>query len=541
MRIHIGILFRAGEEDDALNLVRTLAHQHGVHTAKLFLVYNDMGPCRIERALNMFENVVLALPGRNLGVASGRSLLLRDSSFLDADICGFLDSDIVVALNFLESIVAIHEEHQPTGLFGPTILDFHSVRRASKDVILKSETEDGDSFMVFDDEALWSAIADAPEAIRPGHCGGTPDIRTAYLRTDALSDQLLSAHNKDHGRTVFKYNQESPEVVDEFRDCASRIPKALDASNVPGGASFFSPKLIEEIGTYDDIFSPYGMEDVDFAYRCELAGKRNIVALDHVLLHGVHDRHGTRRRLATFSWFQTLSHRAVALFFLKHAETPTKSYFEWAAAGFALDLSRNFNHSEVRFAAAIEGYQWAVEDWLRREKPKDKLLSSPPFSLREFDNFISDRNAQYSDIDGFAHAWALGFPGRQTNLGFTANPTVFILDRFTGLVNKIRLASYVDLPPSDKVALLRDEVLPEFVEYLLDTPLFMLRLAMTVGQTMRSADAERASANRKPNGNANRMAAIGATDQFLREIGGRELASELLFRIRRRLSFHKAA
>jgi len=248
---------------------------------------------------------------RNLGVAGGRKFLCSTEEFKASDVILFLDNDVIVPRGYVRKITGHLVSDPGMGAAGAVVLDIKQYY--SKLEKFKRDTGGliPSTYDVSIDDLKTMFLA-APTSKGLFHIGTHPNWVLAYLMPVAFIQTAFRKFAQYFGKKS-NFNTNLKEDI-RYLKLIESSPR-IEVSNIAGCCQSFRRSLLEEIGTFDDAFSPYGMEDVDFNVRAKKAGYRNFTMCDTWLLHGTDTRHKERNQEKSFE----NTYRVLTLFAYKHA------------------------------------------------------------------------------------------------------------------------------------------------------------------------------------------------------------------------------
>lgn len=301
--------------------LRTLDGQLGGARRRLLLL-NDERHAELQADLASLPHTTVITPGRNLGVAIGRNMLIREALDSGAELIVSLDDDLYVPLDYLTRVERwfndLSRDEPRLGVFGPSVLDFVSIEELLSETSI--ELGGGDPSLSTADlaTAIGTNIGDIPP--RAVYHLGIRNWADHYLRSNsprarrvrrflggalgASGPTVESSHELRHNR-IARESVLSP---------TAQAPCPVDT--LPGGASVFPRGLVEDIGLLDERFAPFGYEDADFCIRALRNGYRNYWMPGEIVLHDM-QRRSRQRSIAHFAY--TLG-RSRALLAANHAD-----------------------------------------------------------------------------------------------------------------------------------------------------------------------------------------------------------------------------
>lgn len=299
------------ETDVLLRAIESLAigMEDGVIVSVLL---NGGSDPQLKHKLSRFRFVRYYECPNNLGVAGGRVFLCNTKEFEQADVICILDNDVIVPRDYLRKMAAHLVSEKRTGVFGAVVLDIKGYYPALE----RFETGvSGTNEKVYDltCEDARSLFLAAPLARALYHIGSHRDWFMTYLTPWSLLQAHLNRLFKKLGkaRRFGAHLKDDTRYVQMIADGVDRF----EVSNIAGCCMAFRRSLVDEIGSFDQLFNPYGLEDVDFNVRAIKAGYKNYTVCDVWLLHGTDTRHVERPPEKASETF----YRVLTIFSFKHA------------------------------------------------------------------------------------------------------------------------------------------------------------------------------------------------------------------------------
>lgn len=247
----------------------------------------------------------------NLGVAGGRNFLFMTEEFKAADIICILDNDVVAPRDYLKKMATALLSDENIGGGGAVVLDikqYYSKLEPFKTPRAELKEENYD--LTCEDIRAMFFADPSPQNIY--HIGIHKNWFITYLTPLPLVynylNWILSKFKKKRRYSVTLKND--TKYVDKIVNDAGRF----ETSNIAGCSLSFRRELADRIGNFDDIFNPYGLEDVDFNVRAKKAGFRNYTLCDVWLLHGTDSRHKQREQEKVLENY----YRVLTIFAYKH-------------------------------------------------------------------------------------------------------------------------------------------------------------------------------------------------------------------------------
>jgi len=289
-RVNILILLRPQEEDVTIETIESVL-MNPYDDFTLSVLMNGGNSLRLKRLFQGNERIHYYESPRSLGVAGGRNALLQKKESRSADIIMILDNDVVCPIDYIQSITSFLLKQEDSGIVGPVIAD---VRYLNYKVVKHY----GD-YGVFGNRVFQIKSSEIRKYIlgdfypfRVYHMGTHPDSFYAYFSIMPKINSIISNVVSLVGINIrldpsLKYNTRYHIFLQQGKD-------KIQVTNVGGGAQTFRRSLIDQIGTYDNRFNPFGYEDVEFSIRSMGAGFKNYIDLNTWIYHGTDNRQKTR-------------------------------------------------------------------------------------------------------------------------------------------------------------------------------------------------------------------------------------------------------
>ncbi len=300
----IHILFMEHEIDATERVLASLTSQLQPHDHISLLLNGAVRP-DLRQRFSAFPNVHYHESAANLGVAGGRNFLFQQPESMITAATVLLDNDAVVPCDYLDRILTFLDAHPEAGIVGPVTLVYGRVAAAM--------TTNGNGFDVSD-----VTSADLLDALRQSrnpewidHLGTNPDWRNVYLHDRNAADILLSSCDLISDRIFYGLCKMDPQI------CGSLFngeEKPLPVANIAGCCQVFRRALLDEIGSLNTLFNPYGWEDVEFAVRALRQGYCNLIDTGTAILHGTDQRHADRAAWRGYGPYHTNQGRIGTLF-----------------------------------------------------------------------------------------------------------------------------------------------------------------------------------------------------------------------------------
>jgi len=227
----------------------------------------------------------------NLGVAGGRMFLFNTDEFKTADMICILDNDVVVPTDYLREIVTGLLSNNKIGVVGAIVMDI-------KEYIEKLESYKnhtgifGNKTYKISCQDLKRIFLTKPSSKGLYHIGTYKNWFLTYISPIPLFFPLIN-------KVFEKYKIDNRFNVN-LKDNTQYIKKIIngedkfEVANIAGCSQSFKKSLIDQIGQFDTIFNPYGLEDVDFNVRAIKSHYKNFTLGNVWLLHGTDLRHKSR-------------------------------------------------------------------------------------------------------------------------------------------------------------------------------------------------------------------------------------------------------
>lgn len=274
---------------------------------ELHILIND-ADCPDLRAhtRTLSPHIHLHCVGRNLGVAGGRNLLVRKAREHGAELLISCDTDIVYETDYFakltDAYLRLAEADADLGFVQPNLIDGRRVRDAIAQFAAKNWDElynhvrSGTQWRsnLWDavvaqrgfDEALLTLFHSGTSNIWRAHFADPPDARFPRPGSEPA---WVGTYLTDH----FTLRSDSPVLTRVMRD---GLPVRI--CSTAGGISVFHVSLLDAIGSYDDIFNPFGYEDSEIGFRSMLKGRHNYLVPDVFAVHDIFMGHTHRSAMS---------------------------------------------------------------------------------------------------------------------------------------------------------------------------------------------------------------------------------------------------
>lgn len=286
-KVNILILLLEKEVDVTIQTIETLIE--GLEDGVVISVLLNGGKNKkLKKTLSTVSCISYYESNKNLGVAGGRNFLFGTEECKNSDIIMILDNDVIPPLDYVRNLSTFLIRQKDAGIAGPLIADINY----SSYKVIKHFGDIG----VFENRILKIRCKDVKEyllqrglePVQLYHIGMYPDYHYAYFSLRPVFYSIISYLIRLLGvkrsfNPALKWNT----LYLEF------IKNGLDryrVSNVGGGSQAFRRKLLNEIGCLNEMFNPYGFEDVDFSIRAIKAGYKNYIDTNTLLYHGTDSR-----------------------------------------------------------------------------------------------------------------------------------------------------------------------------------------------------------------------------------------------------------
>ncbi len=370
-KVNLLMLSMESEVDSTLNTVETLLETVENDVIISVLLNGGKNP-RLKQLLSSVDCINYYECEDNLGVAGGRNFLLNTDECKSSDIVMILDNDVVPPQDYIKSLATFLVKQKDAGVVGAAAADvsyfpyelikYYGERGRFKNRIFKLKN----SYIKL------NVMKDLREE-RLFHIGVHPNYYFAYFSIWPRIYLILS--------TVFilfriRMAAFSP-VLRANRRYLEFIKNGTDkysVSNVAGCSQAFRRRLVDEIGYLDEVFNPYGYEDVDFCIRSIKAGYKNYIDTNTWLYHGTDARHGERdpdkalennfRGLTLLAW-SVLNNP------IRHKFT----LFKMIMIDSLFDLLREPRHTVKRIKLRCSGFQKGIKsiNEKRRKVPESRI------------------------------------------------------------------------------------------------------------------------------------------------------------------------
>ncbi len=229
----------------------------------------------------------------NLGVAGGRNFLLQTSVAKQADIIMFVDNDVIVPIDYIESCTKFLIKNPNAGVIGSIVLKYKNIIRFINEKTPPFDGYFGASVWPISNSDLREFTLNNSLKERLFHIGTHPDWETGYIHNADTLAQIQEIVNGKAGRQFYLALADDDQIVEQLQNPTVNL---IEASNIAGCCQTFRRSLVEQIGLLNPLFSPYGFEDVDFCVRAILAGYKNYTNTESFLIHGTDNRHAVRSK-----------------------------------------------------------------------------------------------------------------------------------------------------------------------------------------------------------------------------------------------------
>jgi GT2 family glycosyltransferase len=292
MKRALAIIFMTGEEPVTAKAVASLHGQLGSDDSLLLLHNGADGP-RFSRKYAPLPGIRYFESGKNLGVAGGRNLLLRQPECRGADLIFFIDSDALAPSDYLDRMTEFMAATPDTGVAGPVVLDYQQIRHTLDEGNYEKTFEPlQTSYYDLDTTALERLFAGCLNTRVLDHIGTDPNWDEAYLDNQDVAERMfraLAIEPYERFAVSLKHNKQAVRTLNQSSE-------KISVTNIAGCCQVFRGSLLREIGDIYDLYSPYGHEDVDFCLKAINSGKKNYTTNTTFLIHKTDDRHAARAR-----------------------------------------------------------------------------------------------------------------------------------------------------------------------------------------------------------------------------------------------------
>jgi len=322
------------------------------------ILLNGSSIPELGKLLESFNQVFYYESPVNLGVAGGRNFLLECKECQRADMVMFIDNDVIPTTDIIPYMISFLSEHKEAGVIGSSLLKYSSIVDKYSH---KFDTESGpfgNKVFAIDNKTLRSIISKDNSKENFDHIGTDPDYERTYFGAHAISTSIKQ-NLKIEKRSFEPGLRNSLKHRNFYKDDDIEY---FEVTNNAGASQMFRRSLIDEIGLLNEMFSPYGHEDVDFSIKAIKKGYKNYCLTKSFMLHGTDTRHNdrvesnenTRRKEQNKTRVETILHY---IHFPDEYKTLMKKRI---INHFILDVARN--KSAYGFLVArYKGYQKALE------------------------------------------------------------------------------------------------------------------------------------------------------------------------------------
>jgi len=254
----------------------------------------------------------------NLGVAGGRNFLLNTTECKEAEIVMFLDNDVLPTSDLITDMTKFLFEHEEAGVIGSTLLKYPVIVEKYSKHFDEKNGSFGNQIKIIDNKTIRKIIIKDHNIDNFDHIGTNPDYNTAYLSSIPTREYIENLLGWRESRFQISLMND-PSYLEFYNDDGIDY---FEITNNAGATQMFRRKLIDEIGLLDDLFNPYGFEDVDFSIRAIKMGYKNYCLTKSFLLHGTDYRH--KKRVDTKSSYNRTTQnkqRVDTILFYKHIDS----------------------------------------------------------------------------------------------------------------------------------------------------------------------------------------------------------------------------
>ncbi|MBN2225327.1 MAG: glycosyltransferase [Deltaproteobacteria bacterium] len=392
-KINILILFMEHEVDVTIAAVETLAES--IETGVIISILLNGGSRHDHRILfSSSPDIRYYESPKNLGVAGGRNFLLDTEEAKTSDIIMFMDNDVVPTVDYVRSLATFLVTQENVGIVGSTLLNYYSIRPIIKNAIITKKGLFKNKIELIDNRTVKKHIKKNYSNDLFYHIGSNVDWFNAYFSSKESEDFLLGKGSSKKEKPFIPFLLYDKRYSFLYlNDVHSRI----QVSNVGGGSQAFFRHLVDDIGKLNELFNPYGYEDVDFSIRAIRKGYRNFVDTNTFLLHDT-DKKGLREK--HFRYVQgkkeknSLQYKKLTLLYYLHAPTQFKELsYKRMVLRFFIDILWNKPDAVDNLFYAVVGYKDAVKLTDPRDDYKVKYTDVACGSDKEI-NDLMQRLAQ---------------------------------------------------------------------------------------------------------------------------------------------------
>ena len=322
--------------------------------------------CLAHTGVNYYESP------SNLGVAGGRNFLLETPEAKDSDIIMFVDNDVVVPVDYIEASAKFLLESPGRGVVGVIVLKYNELINHLNKVAPPFETYFGAEVWPISNSQIQDYLLKNSLEKCLFHIGTNPDWKSGYFESLDTLDQINVHLGIQSEKKFYSFLANDRQMRKRLKEQSiTKIP----VTNVPGCCQTFTRKLVDEIGLLNNLFSPYGFEDVDFCLRAIKAGYENFVSTNSYLIHGTDDRHKTRLKKQSIHRRWRNDSRCRTIF--EHLWFPddySNFVMKRVLSNYILEWLSKSNRATERLAAEVSG----IKDGLRQlvETYGDKIFDS---------------------------------------------------------------------------------------------------------------------------------------------------------------------
>ena len=404
------IIFMTHEEEVTGIAVASLLPQLSKDDT-LLLLHNGLDISSFRQKYKHLPQVEYYESDSNLGVAGGRNYLISQPSCQNSDLVFLIDSDAFVPNDYLDLMTTFMDENPDVGIAGPVVLDYPKMKKSIEELGVSRPSDLCGDYHDFDTAAIEKLLNGDLPTEKIDHIGTNPAWRDTYLNNRDAMDVVLK-HFKLQPQERFhvglKFDVRAREQLKKRPGAKS---SAIAVTNIAGCCQTFRRHLLDEIGKIYDLYSPYGLEDVDFSVRAILSGKRNVTTNTTYMLHKTDNRHGQRTTPAGH--------------FLKRAnDSRTRTIFEyrWDRESFPRNSLRRIIRRNMRLTNEAKGdFNRTREGFIAEVFGVRKALNQLAFEEREaFGDTLTRNISQDPALEpilhliGAAAATAAGLNGNTT-------------------------------------------------------------------------------------------------------------------------------
>lgn len=287
-KINIVILLMENEIDVTVQTVETLMESVEDGVVISVLLNGGSNP-ELKKLLSTVDCIRYYESPSNLGVAGGRNFLLKTAECKGSDIVMILDNDVVPPVDYVRNLATFLIRQKDAGVVGGIVADIDT------SITYRAVRHFGDRGR-FDNKIFRITSKEIKQYLTPNltpwclfHIGIDPDFKFAYFSACPNFYRIVNPF-----LALFRISKRSNPVLKWNTKYLQLILNGADkyvVSNVAGCSQAFRRKLVDEIGYLNDMFNPYGFEDVDFCIRSTKAGYKNYIDTNTCLYHGTDTRH----------------------------------------------------------------------------------------------------------------------------------------------------------------------------------------------------------------------------------------------------------